>query len=49
MCGSCGKSSNKGGGFGKFKKGQRRTRGKKVTFEQLKKEIEEQSNNAKSK
>lgn len=50
MCGSCGKGSSKGG-FGKFKKGQKRIRGlkKKKTFEELKKEIEDRANNVKSK
>ena len=49
MCGSCGKSSSKGGGFGKYKKGQKRLiKGlKKKTFEQLKKEIEEKANKLK--
>jgi hypothetical protein len=49
MCGSCGKGGSSKGGFGKYKKGQKRVRGlKKRTFAQLKKEIEDQAN-AKSK
>jgi len=52
MCGSCGKGGTTRGGFGRFKKGQKRVKGltQKKTFEQLKRENEERAEkNAKSK